>query len=249
MIGEHDISDSELHAFIDGELDPKRRKAVEDVIGSDPDLAERVAAFHSDKAMLKRAYAHAAGRPLPQEWLDMTEAAKSARTVSWRLVGTIAAALAIGVLGTLEFQQLAPRGTSEIVQAALDARTTGDGEAVAIPNGADTHRYDGQVSAALALPLKVPDMRRLGYHLVALRLYPHADGSGAAELVYRGTENQLFTLYLRRSDGKTRFDQFERDGLRVCVWQDEVIGTVMAGNVSTAAMQRLASLAYTGLTS
>ena len=58
----------------------------------------------------------------------------------------------------------------------------------------------------------------------------------------------MFTLYLRRSDGTARFDQFERAGLRVCVWQDEQLGMVMAGNVSTAAMQRLASLAYTGLT-
>ena len=51
----------------------------------------------------------------------------------------------------------------------------------------------------------------------------------------------------RHSDGTARFDQFERAGLRVCIWQDDQLGMVVAGNVSTAAMQRLANLAYTGL--
>jgi hypothetical protein len=39
-----------------------------------------------------------------------------------------------------------------------------------------------------------------------------------------------------------------RADLRVCIWQDDQVGMVMAGDVSTAAMQRLASLAYSGLT-
>jgi anti-sigma factor RsiW len=90
-------------------------------------------------------------------------------------------------------------------------------------------------------------MAALGYQLVQIRLYG-ASNKGAAELSYRDRENRLFTLYLRHSDGSVRFDQFKRDDLRICVWQDEELGTVMAGNVSTAAMQRLASLAYTGLT-
>jgi anti-sigma factor RsiW len=84
----------------------------------------------------------------------------------------------------------------------------------------------------------------MGYRLTALHLYAGA----AAELVYRDGAGRLFTLYVRHSDGAARFDQFERSGLRVCVWQDDQLGMVMAGNVSTASMQRLASLAYTGLT-
>ena len=79
-------------------------------------------------------------------------------------------------------------------------------------------------------------------------MYPHAPGGSAAELLYRDRQDRLFTLYVRRSDGSARFDQFKRAGLRVCVWQDDQLGMVMAGDVSTAAMQRLASLAYTGLT-
>ena len=249
MSGHPRISEDDLHAFIDGELDATRRQAVEAIIRADPTLAERARAYSADKDSLKRAYANANGRPLPSQWLAMAEAAKKTRPVSWRLVGTIAAAVVAGVIGTLTFQQLQPRGTSEIVQAALEARATNAGENIAIGDAAQAHEFDDHLSATLAMPVKVPDMRRLGYHLVGMRLFPRAGSSGSAELLYRGNENQLFTLYLRRSDGKTRFDQFARNGLRVCVWQDDVLGMVMAGDVSTAAMQRLASLAYSGLTS
>ena len=64
----------------------------------------------------------------------------------------------------------------------------------------------------------------------------------------RRRTGQIFTLYLRHSSGQPRFDQFKQDGLRVWIWQDDVVGMVMAGKMSVAEMQRLASLAYVGLT-
>jgi anti-sigma factor RsiW len=248
MSGHSEISEGDLHAFIDGELDAVRRQAVEAVLRADPALAERAYAYRADKDTLKRAFAGSGEQRIPPQWLALTQAAKTTQPTSWRLVGTIAAAVVAGVIGTLTFQQLQPRGTGEIVQAALDARATNAGENVAIGN-AEAHQYDGRLSATVAVPVKIPDMRKLGYQLVGMRLYPRSSGSGAAELLYRGRNNELLTLYLRRSDGKVRADQWQQNGLRICVWQDDVLGMVVAGNMSTAAMQRLASLAYTGLTS
>jgi len=242
-----EIGDVELHAYIDGELDVERRAAVAAVINADPALAERVTAFRADKDMLKRIYGRTVESPIPAEWQRMVARARVARPVSWRLVGSIAAAIAVGVIGTLAVQKLQPQKPNEIVAAALDARAGGVAGATPAEGAAASRHFAEALSKTIALPVNVPDMRRLGYRLAGMHLYPRS-GGGAAELLYRGADNQLFTLYVRRSDGKTRFDQFERNGLRVCVWQDEEIGTVMVGNVSTAAMQRLASLAYTGLT-
>jgi anti-sigma factor RsiW len=244
------IDDIELHAFVDGALDAARFAEVGAAIEADPALAERVAAFQADKAMLKRIYAPIAAQPVPQEWLALIKDAKRPPATSWRLVGSIAAALVIGIVGTLTFERLRPAASGEIVQAALDARATpGAAEkAIAVGASANTHLYDAALRTAVALPVKVPDMSKMGYELIGMRFYGTSAENSAAELLYRGKNGELFTLYLRRSSGKERFDQFERNGLRVCVWQDDEVGTVMAGNVSTAAMQRLASLAYTGLT-
>lgn len=244
------IDDIELHAFVDGALDTARLAEVGAAIEADPALAARAAAFRADKTMLKRVYAPIAAQPVPQEWLARIHSAKRPPTTSWRLVGSIAAALVIGVVGTLTFERLRPAAASgEIVQAALDARATpGTAEKAIAVASANTHLYDAALRTAVALPVKVPDMRKMGYQLIGLRFYGTSAENSAAELLYRGKNGELFTLYLRRSNGKERFDQFERNGLRVCVWQDDEVGTVMTGNVSTAAMQRLASLAYTGLT-
>lgn len=246
--------DLELHAYIDGELDAERAQAFEARMESDSALAERVAAYRADKDMLKRVFAPAAERPIPTEWIALALGSVAPRRapiswpIQWRLVGSIAAVVVVCVIGAVSYWERQPGGASDVVQAALEARTNTARapEVISIPSGAATQQYNTVLSSTVALKVKVPDLHRMGYKLTGIVLYPNAPG--AAELLYRDDSNRSFTLYLRRSDGKPRFDQFERDGLRVCVWQDEVLSTVMAGNVSTAAMQRLASLAYTGLT-
>ena len=243
-----EIADLELHAFIDGELEAARFNEIEAMIEADPALADRIAAFRSDKEMLKRVYGPLIDRPIPKEWLALANGAPAPTrpSLSWRLIGSVAAAVALALIGAIGYWELRPQPASEVVQAALDARGAQAEKIIAIEAGADTRRYDSVLSSAVALNVKVPDLTRMGYRLTGILLYPNSPA--AAELLYRDGNNGVFTLYLRRSDGTARFDQFERDGLRICVWQDEELSTVMAGNVSTAAMQRLASLAYTGLT-
>lgn len=241
------LSDSELHAFIDGALDPARRQQVEAALMADPELAGRIEGFTADKTLLKRVYAPLAKRPVPQDWIALAQGAAlpapAANRRYWAMAG--GAIAAVLVFGLISLWRPGPSQPGEIVEAALAARAepVRDEKIVAVTAGASIHRYDAALKGAVAMNVKVPDLGKMGYRLAGLHLYARA-----AELLYRGPQGRLFTLYLRHSDGAARFDQFERRGLRVCVWQDEELGTVMAGNVSTAAMQRLASLAYTGLT-
>jgi len=253
MSGAARISDGELHAFIDGALDEARRRDVEAALDADPELAARIEGFASDKALLKRVYAPLAARPVPQHWIALADGAAPptpSRWRAWAAGGAIAAALLLALAGTASLWRTQPASPDGIVEAALAARAEpvrGE-KIVPVAANAGIHRYDAALKSAVAMNVKVPDLARMGYRLAGLHLYAQAAGGRAAELLYRGPQGRLFTLYLRHSDGAARFDQFERKGLRVCVWQDEELGTVMAGNVSTAAMQRLASLAYTGLT-
>jgi anti-sigma factor RsiW len=97
--------------------------------------------------------------------------------------------------------------------------------------------------------VSAPDLQRMGYNLVGLRVYGHAPAGKGVELLYRHKDNRVFALYLRHPSGAPRFDQYKQGKLRVCIWQDDVLGAVMTGEMSAAEMQRLASLAYTGLES
>lgn len=242
-----DLGEGELHAFIDGELNAEHANAVAARLAADPVLAGRVAAFRADMAMLKKVYSPIANRPAPRKWLALAEGSSSGPVYSRRLIGAIAAVLLVALMtAPVAYRMLMPGPAQEIVDAALRVRQEPGGKAINVSG--DGSQYDDMVSSAISERVKVPDLGKMGYRLSTIRVYPNAPGGSAAELLYSDQENRLFTLYLRHSDGTARFDQFERAGLRVCVWQDDQLGMVMAGDVTTAAMQRLASLAYTGLT-
>jgi anti-sigma factor RsiW len=251
MSGRPMMDMTELSAFVDGELDAERMHAIEARTKADPVQAAHVAAYRADMAMLKQVYAPIVDAPLPDAWRMRVDGAKavSRPIFPWRIAAAIAAVLLV-VVGSLTYWPLQPSNPGDVVQTALDVRADLGHAVRVVPvgAGADTHQYDRALSAAVAMDLRVPDLTRMGYRLAGIRIYHDPSTARAAELIYRDAEDRRFTLYIRRSDGSARFDQFERNGLRVCVWQDEKLATVMAGDVSTAAMQRLASLAYTGLT-
>ena len=237
-----DISDLEIHAYVDGELDQARARDIDAVLVQDSLLAARVAGYRADKALLKRAYSPLAEEPLPSSWLDLisNHAEQKPQATSWRMVGAIAATILVLVAGVSVYVTQIESPATDVVQTALEVR---DDAPIAVSNLADARRYDATLGRIVDASIKVPDLSRMGYRVAKLGLYGHA-----AEVQYRDAQNDLFTLYLTASDGKTRFDQFEQKGMRICVWQDDRISTVMAGTMSAAEMQRLASLAYLGLT-
>jgi len=57
--------DFELHAFVDGELDSERRRAVEDRLVQHPDKASLVEGWRRQNAALRAAFTHVAQEPLP----------------------------------------------------------------------------------------------------------------------------------------------------------------------------------------
>jgi len=238
----HFISDEDLHAYVDGMLEEDRAAQVRNALAGNPVLAARVARFQADKAMFKTVYAPLADRPVPQEWISR---ARRRTAPSWRQAGAIAAALLVLAAAALAWRQFAPGVSPDVVEMALDARQDSPLEAHDVgAGGGATEQDNAALRRMLASDVRVPDLSRMGYKLQGLNFYDKA-----AEILYRGPRGELFTLYVKHSDGHARFDQFERRGLRVCIWQDDQISTVMAGNVSAAAMQRLATLSYTGLTS
>jgi anti-sigma factor RsiW len=239
------ISDEDLHAYVDGALDGDRALAVRNALAGNAALAERAALFQADKAMLKAVYAPLTERPLPQEWIARARR-RSRPVVLWRLAGAVVATVLIVACVSLVWWHYAPAGTGDVVEAALDARdgTLAPQRYIVLSDISQARRYDATLRQTIASNVHIPDLSRMGYKLSGLRLY-----GTSAEILYQGPQGRLFTLYMKRSNGSARFDQFAHGGLRICIWQDDQISTVMVGDVSVAAMQRLAILTYTGLTS
>jgi anti-sigma factor RsiW len=241
------VSELELHAFIDGELPPEQAAAVEAAIARDPLLAIRVRDFRADKRALIAAYGSLADAPVPAALLKAARAGppRSAARHWGRyvaLAGT--AALAASLLLTLTprsprdppiEQALAARENARAPSRELDGR-----------NLASIEAADQAMSAMLGNSTRVPDLRRVGFKLVSAELYG-STRSDAVQLRYEDALGRLFTVFLRPSAGPDTFNVTERGPVRICVWQNADVTAVMAGEMSTPELFRLASLAYASL--
>jgi anti-sigma factor RsiW len=250
MTRQTELRDEDMHAFIDGELDDAGRAKVEAAIADDLALAGMVASYRTDMARIAAVYGDGLKDPLPRRWIAMIE--NDMRRPQWRSMGVAAMALAASVLLvfglTISFRQSAAPVPGDIVADALAARANevGPQTIISVRSPADAQLQNVAMAKALATRVMAPNLSRMGYQLIAIETYDSP--SLAFELVYRDRKARVFTLYLRRSSGAPRIDQFAEKGLRICVWQDDVVGMVMAGQMSTAEMQHLAIRAYDGLT-
>ena len=246
------IDELMLQAYIDGELPEQERVAIEESIGRDPTLAKQIAQYGADKTRLAEVYSRVLVEPLPARWIELIEnnTRRSLPAFPARAIAAIAAVLLLTLGGIFLFQRSVPRQDS-IIEEALAARNEAipARQTIAITSAAHASTADRAVASALAMRVRTPDLSRMGYTLTGVRVYADVPGGKAVELLYRRSNAQVFALYLRHPSGPARFDQFKQGRLRVCIWQDDVLGTVMTGEMSAAEMQRLASLAYTGLES
>jgi anti-sigma factor RsiW len=244
------IREEELHAFIDGELPADRTAAVAAALEADPILAARVAAFAADKAALAAAFRPIGQQPVPTSWIALIQqAATHAPTARRRVrpwarwaVG-LAACLLLVLGGVAWLEQRGPPEGSILVQAeaARQERTPALGRLTGAAL-ADVSSRDGELTYAVGLKLRAPDLTRLGWTLVEIDIYEKA-----AALRYQAEGGHNLTLFVRPSTGAPRFDLFETGAVRVCLWQDEVVGAVMMGEMSAGQMMRVAGAAYAAL--
>jgi anti-sigma factor RsiW len=236
------VREEDLHAFIDGELDEARTREIAELMVTDRAVAEKVQAFRVDKARLLEHYEPLLERPIPEAWLKRIEAARKPAhridRIAWRKsVYALAASVLALVVGWSTYRVMLEHGGEGVVDEAIAARNVADtGTAVDA----------AKISAALGLRVKLPDLTRAGYAFAGAAIMPKS-GTTAVKLDYRDRDNRMFTLYLKPSSGQAHFEMTARGRVRVCLWQDDVLATVMVGEMSAAEMLRVASLAYNGL--
>jgi anti-sigma factor RsiW len=244
------IRDEDLHAFIDGELDAENRARVVAALAADPELGQRATAFRADMARLMSLYGGGLNEPLPRAWVARIEEATTRKPLpktAWAMLG-LAASFVLVLSGTIAYREFTPAPRDDVVADALAARTLEAKPDYVVPVSSDNQvQAESAVMAkSLDTRVKAPDLTRMGYRLVGIDVY--SSPAPSFDLRYVDARGRAVTLYIRRSPGSTRFDILAMKGLKVCVWQDNIISTVVTGAMSAGEMERLASLAYSGLT-
>ncbi len=133
------ISDEELHAYVDGVIEPERRLQIALYLATHPAEAARTEAFRAQADALHALLDGVLEQPLPQAWRKLVaryaKSARLRRRCAWGLAAT--AIMALLVLGGLSVSGAAPfgLGPGTLVGSPADGRPTGTGYPIIRPPG------------------------------------------------------------------------------------------------------------------
>ncbi len=242
------ITQDELHSYVDGELLPDRRTAVEAWLARNPDDAARVAEWRAQADAIRARYGAVVSEPVPSR-LDVSELARGAR--SWRAIAAaslMAAFVAGGAVGWMAHgaSAYAPSRFDIFTTQALDAHKTYVVE-VRHPvevTGAERPHLVQWLSKRLDYELRVPDLEASGLKLVGGRLLPGPFGP-AALCMYEGTSGERFTIYYARTDSAPtalRYRAAER--FAAFYWVEHGLAYVVSGPQERERLLAVAQAAY-----
>jgi anti-sigma factor RsiW len=224
------VTEAELHAYVDGGLDPDRRAAVEAWLAARPEEAERVADYRRLTDGLRGAYDPVLAEAVPQRFV---------RTgIRWRRHAVAAGWLAIGVaVGGIAGWELrdarvpalpgADAGATMARRAAVAHATYSPEIRHPVEVGADQEAHlVAWLSKRLGAPLRAPKLEDVGYSLVGGRLLP-GDHGPVAHFMYQCSQGTRVTLYVRteaNNNRETAFRYAKEGNVRVFYWVDRKLG-------------------------
>lgn len=244
------VRKAELHAFVDGQLDAARRREVEAYLASNPDAAERVAAYHRQKEALHALLAPVLEEPLPRS-LEPPRAPRRLIHVAWA-----AAAVVMLVVGGVAGWQLRGMGVQQAV--AQKERAVADQAAIAHAVFTPQRRHPVEVGAeeeahlvawlskVLGARLRAPHLADLGFALVGGRLLSAPNGP-AAQFMYENPAKRRLTLYVVNDPswkGKTEFRFAEQRGVSVFYWIDGSLGYALTAEMPKPELFEIAQAVY-----
>lgn len=253
-------TDARLQAWLDGELPPPERAAVETWLQAHPEEAARVRLWAADRDALRQRLDAELAEPLPEAWVQRLQAAP-ANDSRWRRPALAAAlALATGLAG---FAAGRWSGADTAVAAATPwVQRAAAAHAVYVPEKrhpveVSVRGDDGQTIAAqeqhlaawltkrLTVPVKLFDLQARGYQLVGGRLLPDG-GAPGAQLMYERADGGRVTVYLRKPEAGTpaAFQYREQDGLGQFYWVEGGAGYALTGALPKAELLALAEAIY-----
>lgn len=234
------ITDTDLHAWLDGELTPERRAEVEAWLHERPEQAARVRLWAADREVLRLQFDAMLTEPVPRHLRDMVEGHGARRPfAAWQRWAAAVAVFAVGgVVGAGLAWRVQSEATARAVAAAPKVGAGWEQRAVVahtvyVPEvrhpvevKAQEEHLSRWLTKRLDVPVKLYDLRAQGYALVGGRLLPDAKGP-SAQLMYEAITTppavaasgaaapkpERVTVYLRKPDDATPAEfRYEQQG-------------------------------------
>lgn len=242
------VTEADLHAYVDGQLDAARRAAVESYLATNPAEADRIEAYREINKALRSLNEPQLKESVPTELLRPFAEHRPlyplriAASITWLLVGGIAGWL-------LHVTEPSPQSfAQELVKDAVFAHVVYTPEIRhPVEVAADQEQHLIQwLSRRLGAPVRAPQLSSLGYELIGGRLLP-AEGTPAAQFMYQNRQGNRLTLYLRTGVEQNRATGFEyslQDKVSVFYWFDGPFGYALSGELEKGELLRIATAIY-----
>lgn len=247
------VSEEDLHAFVEGSLSDARRLEVEAWLAAHPADAERVQEWAGQNQALHAEFDAVLNEPLP---LHLVRAARR-HTVRSPFMA-IAAALAFVASGLLGYGiglvSDRPGAAPPLASTPPLVRDAAIAHAVFSPEvrhpveveAADAEHLVNWLSKRVGTELKAPDFAPLGFDLLGGRLLTGESGP-VAQFMYQDGIGRRVTLYVRRAaagNQETAFRHVTENGVEVFYWIDRDFGYALSGQIAPADIRKLAGAAY-----
>lgn len=254
MSNDKTVNDTELHAYLDKQLDAAQRNEIEKLLCNDEQAQAKLNNYQHLNHSLHRLYDPVLEEAIPPGLL----ATVSHRSRYWNLVASVVLFLAGSLFGWQAQLHLAdmkarPSETDmNLVKPAAFAHVVYSSEvAHPVEVSASQHEHLNKwLSKRLNTKLTAPDLTASGYHLVGGRLLPSTEERMAAQYMYENSAGSRVTLYVRRGDWehKTQTISYsEQNGLSMFYWTDNDMGYALTSNARKDIQQDMARDAYTQL--
>lgn len=251
------VSEAQLHAFVDGQLDPAEIETVSLWLRAHPDDAQRVAAWQAQRAQLRGLHRDVLDEPVP---IALARALRGHRRLGWWQFAAAAALFGVGCFGGWLARGVAPdlpiaaRAVPGFVREARVAHLVYTPEKRhAVEVGVDQSKHLIEwLSRRLGAPLAAPDLSAQGYTLMGGRLLPGEQAQSRAQFMYEQASGERVTLHVSvfgpgSAPAATSF-RFSNEGATSSFyWVDGRYGYALTGALPRAALEHLANLAYAQL--
>lgn len=254
------FQDSEIHAFVDLELDQARATELMQAMSIDPVLRKRVDDYSRINLELQHLLNPTMTEPVPERFTEAIEHLRKKaehKPHEWRplMRAAVVAGLMLlsggGGVGWGLYSQGEQRSSVALVNQNLVEPAT-FAHAVFSPdevrpveiNGEHEAQLSTWLSKRMKTQIEAPDLTSLGFELLGGRLLPSTNRM-AAQFMYEDGSGSRVTLYIRRLELEGVSDGFQyagSNGVGAYYWIDEGFGYALSGDEGTLDKEFLLTL-------